>query len=123
MTNRSATSEPGVAKSRIDQWLWFARFVKSRSLAARLCTAGAISLNGATIGKANQAIRVGDLVVLTLRGWQRTVRVQALGVRRGPAPEARLLYEELALVRANELAPDWSPLLGGDDFEPASPEP
>ena len=103
------------SKSRLDQWLWFARFVKSRSLAARLCAAGAVTVNGSPVQKANHPIRPGDIVVLPQSGWQKTVRVIALGVRRGPAPEARLLYEEAAVsVRLSDLAPPWMPLLGGE---------
>ena len=108
-------------KARLDQWLWFARFVKSRSLAARLCAAGAVTVNGSPVKKANHPIRIGDIVVLPQGGWQRTVRVLALGIRRGPAPEARLLYEEAAVsVRLADLAPAWMPLLAGDEFDAAS---
>jgi ribosome-associated heat shock protein Hsp15 len=108
-------------KARLDQWLWFARFVKSRSLAARLCAAGAVTVNGSPVKKANHPIRMGDIVVLPQGGWQRTVRVVALGIRRGPAPEARLLYEEAAVsVRLSDLAPAWMPLLGGDEFDGVS---
>ena len=108
-------------KARLDQWLWFARFVKSRSLAARLCAAGAITVNGAPVKKANHPIRMGDIVVLPQGGWQRTIRVVALGIRRGPAPEARLLYEEAAVsIRLADLAPAWMPLLAGDEFDAAA---
>lgn len=114
-------SDPGTperAKTRLDQWLWFARFVKSRSLAARLCAAGAVAVNGVAAKKPNQSLRVGDVVVLPQGGWQRTVRVMALGVRRGPAPEARLLYEEAAsALRLRDLAPGWEPLLADEVAE------
>ena len=104
------------ATLRLDQWLWFARFVKSRSLAARLCTAGAVAVNGVTIRKANQAVRIGDDVILPQGPFRRTVRVLALGARRGPATEARLLYEETATpVRLSELVSAWTPLLGDDE--------
>lgn len=117
----SATTEGlGRSKGRLDQWLWFARFVKSRSLAARLCAAGAVTVNGSPVKKANHAIRRGDIVVLPQGSWQKSVRVMALGVRRGPAPEARLLYEEAAAsVPLSELASPWMPLLGGDEFDVA----
>jgi ribosome-associated heat shock protein Hsp15 len=109
------------SKARLDQWLWFARFVKSRSLAARLCAAGAVTVNGSPVKKANHPIRMGDIVVLPQGGWQRTVRVLALGIRRGPAPEARLLYEEAAVsIRLADLAPAWMPLLAGDEFDAAT---
>jgi ribosome-associated heat shock protein Hsp15 len=108
-------------KARLDQWLWFARFVKSRSLAARLCAAEAVTVNGSPVKKANHPIRMGDIVVLPQGGWQRTVRVVALGIRRGPAPEARLLYEEAAVsIRLADLAPAWMPLLAGDEFDAAT---
>ena len=112
---RSAPA-PERAKTRLDQWLWFARFAKSRSLAARLCAAGAVTVNGGAAKKPNQAVRVGDIVVVPQGGWQRTVRVLALGMRRGPAAEAQTLYEETAAaVRLRDLAPAWIPLLVDDE--------
>jgi ribosome-associated heat shock protein Hsp15 len=115
------TSGPERTKTRLDQWLWFARFVKSRSLAARLCAAGAVAVNGSPVKKPNHLIRIGDIVLVPQGGWQHTVRVTALGMRRGPAAEARLLYEEAALsVRLRDLTPAWMPLLGADDPEERS---
>jgi ribosome-associated heat shock protein Hsp15 len=109
---------PDRTKTRLDQWLWFARFVKSRSLAARLCAAGAVAVNGMPAKKANQSVRIGDVVVLPQGGWQRTVRVLALGVRRGPATEASLLYEEAAAaLRLKDLMPGWEPLLADEMAE------
>ena len=108
-------SEPGHARTRVDQWLWFARFAKSRSLAARLCAAGAIKINGGTVKKPNQALRVGDVVVLPQGGWERTVRVLGLGTRRGPASQARLLYEETGARRLNDVPLDWVPLIVDDE--------
>ncbi len=103
---------PERAKARLDQWLWFARFAKSRSLAARLCGAGAVTVNGSAVTKPNQAVRIGDIVVLPQGGWQYTVRVMALGVRRGPPSEARMLYEQAsAALRLSAAASDWVPLL------------
>ncbi len=105
---------------RIDQWLWFARLVKSRSLASRLCAAGAVVVNGAPVGKVGRAVRSGDVVGLPQGPFRRTVRVLALGARRGPAAEARRLYEEAAApVRISQLAPPWAPLL---DDGAAAPE-
>lgn len=101
---------------RLDQWLWFARFVKSRSRAARLCAAGAVTINGAIVKKANQLVRIGDTVAAPQGAFRRTVRVLAVGMRRGPAAEARLLYEETALpVHYSRLDPAWDPLLLDDE--------
>jgi ribosome-associated heat shock protein Hsp15 len=97
---------------RLDQWLWFARFVKSRSLAARLIAAGVVTLNGSAVRKANQAVRIGDKIAVPQGGFCRTVHVMALGIRRGPAAEARLLYHEPAgPVRLVPPEPEWVPLL------------
>jgi ribosome-associated heat shock protein Hsp15 len=114
----ASDAAPERAKARLDQWLWFARFVKSRSLAARLCAAGAVTINGSAVTKPNQTVRVGDTVILPQGGWQRTVRVLALGVRRGPASEARLLYEEAAAaLRLSTVPSDWTPLLEAGETE------
>jgi ribosome-associated heat shock protein Hsp15 len=116
VTTSTATG-PDRGKTRLDQWLWFARFAKTRSLAARLCAAGEVAINGTTVKKPNQTVRVGDCVVVPQGGWQRTVRVLALGLRRGPAVEARTLYEEAALAALlRDTAPDWVPLLDADDM-------
>ena len=97
---------------RLDQWLWYARFAKSRSRAARLCTAGAVTVNGLAVKKAHYAIRVGDIVVVPHGAVARTVLVKALGERRGPSAEAQSLYVDAAMpVRVSRLSPAWTPLL------------
>ena len=107
------------SKIRIDQWLWFARFAKSRSLAGRLCAGGAIVLNDTAVSKPTQSVRVGDIVVFPQGPRLRTVRVLALGNRRGPAPEARMLYEETApAVRPMSLPLGWVPLIDDTEAEP-----
>jgi ribosome-associated heat shock protein Hsp15 len=87
----------GVASGslRIDKWLWYARFFKSRSLASKFCESGLMRINGETTQKAHHALRVGDVLTFPIGHRVRIVRVLALGERRGPAPEARALYEEL----------------------------
>jgi ribosome-associated heat shock protein Hsp15 len=104
------------ATLRIDKWLWFARLAKSRSLAARLCAAGAVSVSGRIAAKPNHSVRIGDVVVVPQGRLIHTVRIVALGTRRGPAPEARRLYETDAPSRpiVSE-EPRWEMLLGEDD--------
>jgi ribosome-associated heat shock protein Hsp15 len=103
---------------RLDQWLWFARLVKSRSLASRLCAAGAVTLNGVAVRKPNHTVRIGDAIVAPQGGLRRTLRVLALGFRRGPAAEARCLYEEVAApARLSDVMAAWEPLLQDDDVE------
>jgi len=82
---------------RIDKWLWHARFYKTRSLAQQAANSGILRLNNARVEKPSVTVRPGD--VLTVPRGQRevaVVRVQALGLRRGPAPEAQGLYEVLS---------------------------
>ncbi|MDZ5647092.1 RNA-binding S4 domain-containing protein [Nitrospirillum sp. BR 11828] len=81
---------------RLDKWLWYARFLKSRSLAAKLCGSGAIRCGGATITKAHHTVRPGDVLTFPLGNHIRVIKVLALGTRRGPAPEAQALYEDLS---------------------------
>lgn len=81
---------------RMDKWLWQARFFKSRALAARLCTAGRIRVDGTKINKAHFAVRPGHVLTFPQGRRIRVVRVIALGERRGPAKEACMLYEDLS---------------------------
>jgi ribosome-associated heat shock protein Hsp15 len=80
---------------RLDKWLWFARFVKTRSLATRLVVDGRMRVNGAPTQKAHYAIKPGDVLTFALGPHIRVIKVTALGSRRGPAAEAQSLYEDL----------------------------
>lgn len=80
---------------RLDKWLWYARFFKSRSTAGRLCAAGRVRIGGETVTKAHHRVRPGDVITFPQARQIRVVKVLALGTRRGPAPEARLLYDDL----------------------------
>jgi ribosome-associated heat shock protein Hsp15 len=88
-----------VQRQRIDVWLFRARLVKTRAAAARLASEGGLRVvrDGASrvVDKASAEVAVGDAVLLPFRGAVRTLRVDGLGQRRGPAAEARLLYSEL----------------------------
>lgn len=83
---------------RIDKWLWHARFFKSRTSASTFCESGRLRVNGQVVAKAHQAVEPGDVLTFPLGPNIRVVRVTALGTRRGPAPEARSLYEDLAPI-------------------------
>lgn len=80
---------------RIDKWLWYARFFKSRTLAGGFVAGGKLRLNGENVSKAHQAVRVGDVLTFPLGPYIRVIKIVELGTRRGPAPEARTLYEDL----------------------------
>ena len=99
------TSETAAASLRLDKWLWHARFFKSRSLASKFCQSGRLRVNGEPTAKAHHGVRAGDVLTFPMGAHVRVVRILALGVRRGPAPEARALYEDLAPPEARA-APD-----------------
>jgi ribosome-associated heat shock protein Hsp15 len=80
---------------RLDKWLWQARFVKSRSLAADLIEAGSVRVNGVRTTRPGRDISVGDVLTFPQDRRIRVVRILALGLRRGPAPEAQALFLDL----------------------------
>jgi ribosome-associated heat shock protein Hsp15 len=80
---------------RVDKWLFQARFFKSRAAASRLVAEGKLRIGGKPIDKAHYAVKPGDVLTFPQGRAIRVVKVTALGTRRGPATEARGLYEEL----------------------------
>ena len=78
---------------RVDRWLWAARLVKTRSLAAEAVKGGRVHVNGRAI-KPSREVRPGDRLAITTGAVRRTVIVRATAERRGPAREAALLYDE-----------------------------
>jgi ribosome-associated heat shock protein Hsp15 len=84
-----------MSAARIDKWLFHARFYKTRVLAQAAASSGRVRLNGNRVEKPAQTLRPGDILTLGKGGQVLALRVLALAERRGPAPEARLLYEIL----------------------------
>ena len=78
---------------RVDKWLWAARFFKTRSLATQAVLGGRVHVNEARVKPAKE-LRAGDEVTITIGGIQRTVTVDALSEKRGPASVAATLYTE-----------------------------
>ena len=89
---------------RLDKWLWFARVTKSRTLAAQLVQDGKVRVNRAKAAKPSHTVRSGDVLTIAIRGNVEVLRVLAPGARRGPPPEARLLYEVLSSVGSKSQA-------------------
>jgi ribosome-associated heat shock protein Hsp15 len=81
---------------RLDKWLWCARFMRARSDCAALAAKGSIRINRQPTDKPHAKLRVGDVLTVPLHSSVRVVRVLSLAARRGRAPEARLLYEEIS---------------------------
>jgi ribosome-associated heat shock protein Hsp15 len=85
---------------RIDKWLWFARFCKSRSLAQSWIESGEVRLNGQVVDKCSDLVKIGDHIEMP-RGprLRHEVEVLALAERRGGAPEAQMLYRSIEITK------------------------
>jgi ribosome-associated heat shock protein Hsp15 len=87
--------EDGSAAVRVDKWLWAARLVKTRPLAAEAVKGGRVEVNGRRVPPGRK-VRAGDRLEITLGEARRCVVVRGVAERRGPASVAALLYEETA---------------------------
>lgn len=83
------------SKIRLDKWLWFARVVKTRSIAQDLASSGHVRINGQRAESASKAIRVGDVLTIALPSRARVLKVLDTAERRGSASNAKMLYQEL----------------------------
>jgi ribosome-associated heat shock protein Hsp15 len=116
MTQGARDGAAPAVSQRLDKWLWYARFVKTRSLAGKLCQSGLVRVAGDAVTKANRSVRIGDVVAVPQGRVIRTVEVKALGDRRGPPAEARRLYDEIETSHLRDLAREsWTPLLLDED--------
>ena len=84
---------------RLDKWLWAARLFKTRGLAQQAIMGGRVRLNGDRVKPAH-AVRPGDALQVRIQEIEWDVVVRGLSQRRGPAAEARKLYEESAAGEA-----------------------
>jgi ribosome-associated heat shock protein Hsp15 len=100
---------------RVDKWLWVARFFKSRTLASQACAGGKVDVNDEA-AKPARLLRAGDVLKVTLPGGRRVARVASLSERRGPASQARAMYEDLtplAPPRIRTAPAAWRPTGAG----------
>lgn len=89
------------ATIRLDKWLWQARFFKTRGLASKVVSAGKVRVDGTPVSKPSRLVASGQVLTFPQADRIRVVRIAALGERRGPAPEAQGLYEDLTPEREN----------------------
>jgi ribosome-associated heat shock protein Hsp15 len=80
---------------RLDKWLWHARIIKSRSLAAQLVTQGKFRINREKVLKPAYGVKSGDVITTALFGKVRVLQVISFSDRRGPAVQARTLYDDI----------------------------
>ena len=89
-------SAPGDDRQRLDKWLWFARILKSRTLAQKFIASGAVRVDKMRVTGPDQRIGPGSVLTFALNNRIRVLRVLDTGTRRGPASEAQTLYEDLS---------------------------
>ncbi|MEP2030227.1 MAG: RNA-binding S4 domain-containing protein [Paracoccaceae bacterium] len=104
-------------KQRLDKWLWQARFFKTRTLAAKTVNSGHVRVNSVRAGKPAQLVGSADVLTFAQGRDIRVIRIDALGIRRGPAPEAQTLYTDLDPPEAREPAKDKDAVAPNPRFE------
>ncbi|MEM7597759.1 MAG: RNA-binding S4 domain-containing protein [Pseudomonadota bacterium] len=100
-------------KIRLDKWLWQARFFKTRSLSAKTVSGGHVRVNSLKVAKPASLVGPGDVLTFPQARIIRVVRIVACGDRRGPAPEAQGLYEDLSPPAPKPEAPPKAPKFEG----------
>lgn len=93
------------ARQRIDRWLFFARVLKSRTLAGRFVAGGKVRVNREKIEQPSAMVKPGDVLTLSFERRILVLEIVGCGIRRGPAPEAQMLYEDITpkLARTEKL--------------------
>ena len=81
---------------RLDKFLWFARLARTRGLAQEVAAGGHLRIDGRPVDRAHATVRVGNVLSFPLHDRVRVIRIEALPLRRGPAPEARACYTDLS---------------------------
>ena len=87
---------PAKGRQRLDKWLWYARVVKTRTLAAKLVAAGKVRVNRQRVAKPGATIKSGDVLTIAVHERVRVLEMREPGVRRGPPAEAQALFVDLS---------------------------
>jgi ribosome-associated heat shock protein Hsp15 len=90
-----AECSDAIVTQRLDKWLWHARIIKTRSLAAQLVSNGKFRVNREKIAKPAHTVKHGDVITTSLFGKVRVLQVTGFADRRGPASEAQTLYDDI----------------------------
>lgn len=101
------------AGQRIDKWLFFARVVKSRSLAQKLVQSGGVRINRDKTTNAARLVRADDTLTVSIHDTVRILKIRDGGTRRGPASEAAELYEDMSPPEEKAKRKDDAPPEGG----------
>ena len=87
--------EPDADCQRLDKWVWHARLVRTRNMAAELVRSGHVRLNGVRQTAPGHVVKTSDVVTVALHSRVRVLRVVGFAPRRGDAGAARATYDEL----------------------------
>ncbi|MBT5384817.1 MAG: RNA-binding S4 domain-containing protein, partial [Kordiimonadaceae bacterium] len=87
-----------LSTQRIDVWLWYGRFYKTRSLATKMVRGGKVRLNGKVCKKTSTPVSAEDVLIFSRADDLLIVKIRAFALRRGPASDAQNLYEDLTPV-------------------------
>ena len=90
------------AQIRLDKWLWYARFFKTRSLATKLISSGKLRINGEVTSKPHRQAQIGQVLTFAQGPYIRVIQVDEIGKCRGPAAKAAMLYTDLDPPSARE---------------------
>lgn len=87
---------------RVDKWLWYARFFKTRAAASKMISSGKFRIDGMVVNKPHRTTQIGHVYTFAQGAQIRVIKVLALAQRRGPAPEAALLYQDMAPIEPRQ---------------------
>ena len=88
-------NQTGSAPVRLDKWLWYARFFKTRSLATKVILSGKLRINGDATSKPHRQAQIGQVLTFAQGHYIRVIRIDKIGKCRGAAAEAATLYTDL----------------------------
>lgn len=88
-----------IDKVRIDKWLWWARFFKTRSLAAKKISNGAVRVNSQRVSKPSAEVTIDDVLTLKQEKIVQVIRVVSLGQRRESYEKAKKMYEYIEDIK------------------------
>ena len=92
---RDDEAQDGAERQRLDKWLVYARFARTRTLATELVEGGRIRVNGQRVTNTSRQVGPGDVLTMALPHATRVVRILGAAERRGSFPDARQLYEDV----------------------------
>lgn len=88
-----------IEKVRVDKWLWWARFYKTRSLSAKKISSGVVRLNSRRVRKPSAEIAIDDVLTLKHGEIIRVIKVISLEEGRKNYDKAKKMYEDIEHIK------------------------